>query len=97
MTGEYDAQLLESVGVRRQRLGGALLHGRERTRRGADRTVKAIVAGLAVAAVLCAGCVGWSYVQERLGDARAGATAGAAATAESPATATASTSTGVRS
>ena len=96
MTGEYDAQLLESVGVRRQRLGGALLHGRERTRRGADRTVKAIVAGLAVAAVLCAGCVGWSYVQERLGDAR-GARDGDDGSDGVPATATASTATAVRS
>lgn len=71
MTREYDAQLLESVGVRRERLRGALLHGRERTRRGADRTGKAMVAGLAVAAVLCAGCVGWSYVQERMSDSTA--------------------------
>ena len=54
--------------------------------------MKAIVAGLAVAAVLCAGCVGWSYVQERLGDARAGATATTAATP-----ATALTATAVRS
>jgi hypothetical protein len=66
MTQEYDAQLLESVGVRRRRLRGALTHGRDRTRRGADRTGRAMVAGLALAAVLCAGCVGWSYVQERL-------------------------------
>jgi uncharacterized protein HemX len=63
---DYDAQLLESVAVRRQRLGDALLHGSLRTRRRAGDTLRRAVAGAIVAAVLCAGCVGWSFLQRQL-------------------------------
>jgi hypothetical protein len=63
---DYDAQLLESVAVRRQRLGDALLHGSLRTRRRAGDTLRRAFAGAIVAAVLCAGCVGWSFLQRQL-------------------------------
>jgi type VI protein secretion system component VasF len=66
MERDYDAQLLESVAVRRQRLADALLHGSLRTRRRASDNLRRAVAGAVVAAVLCAGCVGWSFLQRQL-------------------------------
>ncbi|SEF44064.1 Protein of unknown function [Thermomonospora echinospora] len=65
MARDYDTQLLESVAVRRRRLRDALLFGPQRTRRTFDEGVMKVVAGLCVAAVLCAGTVGWSYLQSR--------------------------------
>jgi hypothetical protein len=66
MARDYDVQLLESVAVRRRRLLGALLRGTLHTRRGFDDNVKRGAIGALLAAVLCAGCVGWSFVQHRL-------------------------------
>ena len=66
MARDYDSQLLESVAVRRRRLQGALLRGTLHTRRGFDDNVKRGAVGALLAAVLCAGCVGWSFVQHRL-------------------------------
>jgi hypothetical protein len=66
MARDYDSQLLESVSVRRGRLRGALLYGSARGRRSADVGVRRLVVGLAVAAVVCAGCVGWSFVAGKL-------------------------------
>ncbi|MEU6260389.1 hypothetical protein [Streptomyces sp. NPDC047043] len=63
---DYDSQLLESVSVRRRRLRDALLFGAQRQRRSLDERVGKVVAGLVVAAVLCAGCVGWSFVSHRV-------------------------------
>lgn len=63
---DYDTQLLESVSVRRRRLRDALLFGPRRTRRTFDESVGKIIAGLCAAAVLCAGTVGWSYLQSVL-------------------------------
>ncbi|MDG9721536.1 MULTISPECIES: hypothetical protein [unclassified Streptomyces] len=63
---DYDSQLLESVSVRRRRLRDALLFGVERQRRAMDERVGKVVAGMVIAAVLCAGCVGWSFVSHRL-------------------------------
>ncbi|MCQ9183186.1 hypothetical protein KMT30_29905 [Streptomyces sp. IBSBF 2953] len=63
---EYDSQLLESVAVRRRRLRDALLFGAQRQRRAVDERVGKAVAGMVVAAVLCAGCVGWSFVSHRV-------------------------------
>jgi uncharacterized protein HemX len=63
---DYDAQLLESVAVRRQRLNDALLHGSLRTRRRTNDNTRRALAGAVVAAVLCAGCVGWSFLQDQL-------------------------------
>ncbi|QKW35094.1 glycohydrolase toxin TNT-related protein [Actinomadura sp. NAK00032] len=66
MARDYDTQLLESVTVRRRRLRDALLFGPQRTRRTFDESVGKIIAGLCAAAVLCAGTVGWSYLQSVL-------------------------------
>jgi hypothetical protein len=63
---DYDTQLLESVAVRRRRLRDALLFGQHRARRTLDENINKILAGLCVAAVVCAGCVGWSLVRTQL-------------------------------
>ncbi|WP_338672636.1 hypothetical protein V1460_06330 [Streptomyces sp. SCSIO 30461] len=63
---EYDSQLLESVSVRRRRMRDAFLFGGERARRSVDERVGKVFAGIVIAAVLCAGCVGWSFISERL-------------------------------
>ena len=52
--------------MRRQRLGDALLHGSLRAWRRASDNLRRAVAGAVVAAVLCAGCVGWSFLQRQL-------------------------------
>ncbi|WLQ33892.1 hypothetical protein P8A18_10720 [Streptomyces castrisilvae] len=56
MARDYDSQLLESVGVRRRRMRDALLFGAGRARRTADERLGKVFAGIAVTAVLCAGC-----------------------------------------
>lgn len=66
MARDYDSQLLESVAVRRRRLRDALLFGPQRTRRTLDEKLGKVFAGIAIAAVVCAGCVGWSFVSEKL-------------------------------
>ncbi|WP_432067164.1 hypothetical protein [Streptomyces sp. C10-9-1] len=66
MARDYDSQLLESVAVRRRRLKDALLFGAQRARRTADERLGKVFAGIAIAAVLCAGCVGWSFLQHTL-------------------------------
>ncbi|WP_200306456.1 hypothetical protein [Streptomyces adelaidensis] len=63
---DYDSQLLESVSVRRRRLRDALLFGAQRQRRSADERVGKVFVGIVIAAVLCAGCVGWSFVSNRI-------------------------------
>ncbi|MFI6725511.1 hypothetical protein [Streptomyces atratus] len=66
MARDYDSQLLESVAVRRRRMRDALLFGAQRARRTADERFGKVFAGIAIAAVLCAGCVGWSFIQNML-------------------------------
>ncbi|MEV8015299.1 hypothetical protein AB0O76_02845 [Streptomyces sp. NPDC086554] len=63
---DYDSQLLESVSVRRRRLRDALLFGAQRQRRTIDERLGKVFAGVVIAAVLCAGCVGWSFISHRL-------------------------------
>lgn len=63
---DYDSQLLESVSVRRRRLRDALLFGAQRQRRSLDERVGKVFAGVVIAAVACAGCVGWSFVSHRV-------------------------------
>ncbi|MFD4627235.1 hypothetical protein [Streptomyces sp. NPDC058475] len=63
---DYDSQLLESVSVRRRRLRDALLFGAQRQRRSVDERLGKVFAGIVIAAVLCAGCVGWSFVSHRV-------------------------------
>ncbi|MFD8790566.1 hypothetical protein [Streptomyces vinaceus] len=71
MARDYDSQLLESVAVRRHRLRDALLFGAQRARRTADERLGKVFAGIAIAAVLCAGCVGWSFIQATLAKQKA--------------------------
>ncbi|MGW7364325.1 hypothetical protein ACWGI8_13065 [Streptomyces sp. NPDC054841] len=71
MARDYDSQLLESVAVRRRRMRDALLFGAHRTRRTADERLGKVFAGIAIAAVLCAGCVGWSFLQHTLAKQKA--------------------------
>lgn len=66
MARDYDSQLLESVSVRRRRLRDALLFGGQRTRRSLDENVGKIFGGVALAAVVCAGCVGWSFISGKM-------------------------------
>ncbi|WP_078942528.1 hypothetical protein [Streptomyces viridochromogenes] len=63
---DYDNQLLESVSVRRRRLRDALLFGPQRQRRSLDERLGKVFVGVVIAAVVCAGCVGWSFVSNRL-------------------------------
>ncbi|OUC96330.1 hypothetical protein [Streptomyces swartbergensis] len=63
---DYDNQLLESVSVRRRRLRDALLFGAQRQRRSLDERVGKAFAGVVIAAVVCAGCVGWSFVSHKV-------------------------------
>ncbi|MGW0559655.1 hypothetical protein ACWDZ4_03220 [Streptomyces sp. NPDC003016] len=63
---DYDSQLLESVSVRRRRLRDALLFGAQRQRRSVDERLGKALAGIVIAAILCAGCVGWSFISHRL-------------------------------
>lgn len=76
MTRDLDLQLLEAVAVRRGRLRESLLWGRERRRRSAGDTLKLFVISLVLAAVGCAGCVGWSFLQDVLADRAATSTSG---------------------
>ncbi|MEU6056679.1 hypothetical protein [Streptomyces sp. NPDC047097] len=71
MARDYDSQLLESVAVRRRRMRDALLFGAQRARRTADERLGKVFAGIAIAAVLCAGCVGWSFLQHTLAEQKA--------------------------
>lgn len=71
MARDYDSQLLESVAVRRRRIRDALLFGAQRSRRTADERLGKVFAGIAIAAVLCAGCVGWSFLQHTLAQQKA--------------------------
>ncbi|MBZ4020584.1 hypothetical protein [Streptomyces purpurogeneiscleroticus] len=71
MARDYDSQLLESVAVRRRRMRDALLFGAQRARRTADERIGKMFAGIAIAAVLCAGCVGWSFLQHTLAQQKA--------------------------
>ncbi|WP_443089407.1 hypothetical protein [Yinghuangia sp. ASG 101] len=65
MARDYDSQLLESVAVRRRRLRDALLFGSQRIRRSLEEGLGRVFGGIALATVLCAGCVGWSFVAEQ--------------------------------
>lgn len=71
MTIDHDEKILESVSVRRHRLLKALLHGRQRTRRRYDVGVRTTVISLVLAALLCAGCVGYSFITDLFADREA--------------------------
>jgi hypothetical protein len=71
MARDHDRQLLESVAVRRARLRETLLWGRDRRRRAGVDNLKRFGTSLIVTAVLCAGCVGFSFVEKLITSQRA--------------------------
>ena len=66
MPREYNNQIIESVSVRRRRLRDAVLFGADRARQSLDEGVGKLFASVVLAAVICAGCVGWSFVDREL-------------------------------
>ena len=71
MAREYDTQLIESVAVRRARMRELLLWGRDRRARATGDGLRWLRLGVVLAAIACAGCVGWSFLQSVLADQRA--------------------------
>lgn len=71
MAYDYDAQLIESVSVRRNRLTSALLFGRNRLQRRWIDSIRMFLFSVAVAALLAAVCVGYSFVTNLLAEQRA--------------------------
>jgi len=68
---EYDTQLIESVAARRARMRELLLWGRDRRARATGDGLRWLRIGVVLAAVACAGCVGWSFLRSVLADQRA--------------------------
>lgn len=66
MAYTYDEQLIDAVAVRRRRLTAALLHGEHRLQRPWSDRVMTLVAGGALAALIAAGCVAFSFVADLL-------------------------------
>lgn len=62
---DYDAQLLESVAVRRRGSAMPRCPGRFEPRRSLDQNLGKAFIGLVVAAAASAGVVGWSFIQEQ--------------------------------
>ena len=72
MPRDSDAILLESVRVHRARLRAAFLHGDLRARRTTNDNVRRFIGSTVLAAVVCAGCAGYSFVQANAGSLRGG-------------------------
>lgn len=70
MAHDYDNQLIESVAVRRTRLTSALLYGTNPLQRRWKSSVRTFFFSVAVAAVIAAVCVGYSFVTNLLEDLR---------------------------
>lgn len=71
MPAEYDQQLLESIAVRRRRMVAALLYGENRLHRTHSDGLRRTLVGVVLAAVLSAGCVGYSFAMRAFAMARA--------------------------
>ena len=71
MANEYDNQLIESVVVRRNRITSALLYGGNPHRRRWMDSVKLFLFSIALAALIAAVCVGYSFVSNLLAQQRA--------------------------
>ena len=67
MPSDRDAILLESVRVHRARLQAAFLHGDLPHRRRTTDNLRRFLASAVLAAVLCAGCAGATFVREGVG------------------------------
>ena len=64
---DRDLVLLETVKTHRARLVSAFLSGELAERRVINDNVRRLVGGIVLAAVFCAGCVGFSFVSAQLG------------------------------
>lgn len=71
MAYDYDVQLIESVSVRRTRLTSALLFGQNPLQRRWIDIIKMFLFSVAVAALLAAICVGYSFITNLLAEQRA--------------------------
>jgi len=71
VASDYDNQLIESVAVRRNRLLTALLYGSNPNERRWADTVKLFLFSIALAALIAAVCVGYSFVTNLLEQNRA--------------------------
>jgi hypothetical protein len=67
MARDIDAELLESVRVRRRRLRDAFLGGSLGSRRTVGDNVTRFVVGIVLGAVICAGCAATSFVHAHTG------------------------------
>lgn len=74
-----DAILLESVKTHRARLRGAFLVGELAERRDVNDNVKRLIGSVVLGAVICAGCVGTSFVLNALADQKAASSTSTAA------------------
>ncbi|MBD3942211.1 hypothetical protein IF188_10940 [Microbacterium sp. NEAU-LLC] len=68
MAEEQDRVLVEGARIQRMRLAAALLFGRIDERRTVNDNMRRLMGSLIVAAIVCAGCVGVSYVSKVLAD-----------------------------
>ncbi|EMY35792.1 hypothetical protein D477_002601 [Arthrobacter crystallopoietes BAB-32] len=71
MANEYDNQLIESVVVRRNRITSTLLYGGNPHQRRWMDSVKLFLFSIALAALIAAVCVGYSFVSNLLAQQRA--------------------------
>ena len=70
MAREFDAQLIESVAVRRARMRDLLLWGRQRRARSTGDGLRSLRTGVVLAAIACAVCVGWSFLHNMITEQR---------------------------
>lgn len=68
MAEQQDRVLMEGARIQRTRLAAALLFGRIEERRTVNDNMRRLMASIIVAAVVCAGCVGVSYISKVFAD-----------------------------
>lgn len=81
MAHDHDALLLESTRVHRARLRAAYLHGDILSRRTTNDNIRRLIGSFVVAAVISAGCAGFSFVKANIGSMRGAVSTPAAPTA----------------
>ena len=74
MADNHDLILLESVKTHRSRLRAAFLFGELEERRTANDNLKRAIGSVVLGAVICAACVGVSFVTKTMSDQAAAAT-----------------------
>ncbi|TDN91331.1 hypothetical protein [Microbacterium sp. BK668] len=84
MPDQRDTVLIEQARIQRMRLGSALLYGRIDERRTVNDHFKRLIGSLILAAVVCAVCVGISFVVQLLAGQRAAGPAPASTSVSAP-------------